>query len=425
MALSRVGADAALVLGARLLGAAANVAVVLILSRALPASEVGVVLTALACALLGELAVGLGREGVAIQVLPQARPGVARAYLASLAGLARRTAPLAALGAGLACWLLTRDEAGWLPALTTAALVPLGAFVRIASRLVHATGRIAESAALFTLARPLLLAVGVATLGGVGALSAGAAVGAAVLAAALTAGVQAWRARLALKRLGSPDATVGPGDPAWARSGRSLFLTSLLLGDLPGLVTVVAAVRLGEAEVAVLGVALRFAALLTLGSGALIAALGPRVSGAWGRGERAAAVRLGRAIPRVAVPVVGAGVLTAWLAAPLLLGLFGEAYRAGAPALRLLVLMPLLTACVGPSLLMLTAAGRAERAGAPALAAAGAVCLGTLVGAGWGVTGAAVGVVLGHALWEVTLARRLWRSARVSLWLPFGPRRAA
>ena len=421
---ARAGADAAAVLACRVAGAAANVAAVLILSRALPAAEVGIVLTALACALLGELAVGLGREGVAIQVLPQASPRVARAYLRALVRLARRTAPLAALGAGFACWLLTR-EGGWAPAVLTAALVPLGAFVRIASRTTHAAGRIAPSAALFTLARPALLAASLAGLWVTGALSIEMALAAAALAAGLAAGAQGVLSRRAFPASAAPPGVADLIDPAWARSGRSLLLTSLLLGDLAGLVTVAAAVRLPDAEVAVLGVALRFAALLTLGSGALIAALGPGVSAAWGRGDRADALRLARAVPRVAVPVVSAGVVTLWLGADAFLSLFGEAYRAGADALRLLVLVPLLTACAGPSLLVLTASGRADRAAGAALAAALTVGAGVLIGASWGVAPAAGGVVLGHALWEVTLVRRLWAAEGVSLWLPFGPRRAA
>ena len=413
----RVGVDAAAVLAARVAGAAANVAAVLILSRHLPQAEVGGVLTALACALVADLLASLGREGIAIQVLPQAAPPRASAYIRSTARLMRRTVPLAALGAALAVWMLTGQGA---LALLAGLIVPPAAFLRVASRMVHATGRIAESAVLFTLARPAVFAVLLAGLAATGRLGAQGALGAALAAAVLAAAIQLLRARRPLAvRAAAPDLE----DLGWRRSGLSLLLTSLLLGDLGALVTVIAATLLSADEVAVLGVSLRIAALLTLGSGALIAALGPKVSRAWGRGERAAALRLARAIPRVALPLVALGVLALWAAAPFVLSLFGEDYARHAWTLRLLVLMPLLTAAMGPTLLVLVAAGRAQAAGAVAARALPLVALGTLAGSAFGPVGAAAGVVAGHAAWEVTLARALGRAEGASLWLPFGPRR--
>ena len=413
----RVGADAAMVLASRVGGAAANLAAVLILSRHLPQVAVGQVLTALACALVADLLASLGREGVAIRVLPQAAPPVASAYLRGTARLMAYAVPLAVLGAALAAWALTGEAA---LAILAGLIVPPAATLRVVSRMVHATGRIAESAVLFNLARPLLFAASLLLLSACGTLSPAAALGAALAAAIVAAGIQCLRARGPLAARAAPP---GDADPGWTRSGAALLLTSLLLGDLAALVTVVAATLLSADDVAVLGVSLRIAALLTLGSGALIAALGPRLSRAWGRGERASALGLARAIPRVSVPLVGAGVVTVWLAAPMLLSVFGPAYADDGAALRLLVLMPLATAAAGPNLLVMVTAGHAQAAGGVAARTLPLVALGTLAGSLLGPVGAAAGVVFGHAVWEVMLLRALWRAEGASLWLPFGPRR--
>ena len=415
----RVGTAAAAVLACRVLGAAANVGAVLVLSRALPAGEVGLILTALACAVLGELLVSLGREGLAIQLLPQAPPPVVARYLRGLQRLLSTTLPLGAVGTGAVFWLVSGGGAPLSIVVMTALLPVFGSVIRVGSRLTHARGRIAESAGLFLLLRPALFALGVSVMAGSGTLTTERALGVMLAGAALGAALQVVRLR-GLRRLAAvPQART---DPAWRRAGLSLLLTSLLLGDLVGLVTVVAALRLTEADVAVLGVALRFAVLLQLGGGALIAALGPSLSAAWGRGDRAGAVRIGRGIARVALPIVAIGAGAAAALAPALLGVFGPAYEEGVGALRVLVLMPLATAAAGPSLLVLTAAGRATEGAKAALIAAPLVAGGVLIGAGAGVTGAALGVVLGHLVWEVTLARRLRRATGASLWLPFGPR---
>ena len=418
--LSRRSGAAAAVLACRILGAAANVGAVLVLSRALPAGEVGLVLTALACAVLGELVVSLGREGLAIQVLPQAPPPVVARYLADLRALLSWTLPLGAVGTGTAFWLVTGGEASVALVLTTAFLPVFGSVIRVGSRLAHARGRIAESAVLFLLLRPALFACGVGALALAGTLSAERAVGVMLAAAGLGAAIQLHRLRAVRPLAAAPR---GDAETAWPRAGLSLLLTSLLLGDLVGLVTVVAALSMDEAQVAVLGVALRFAALLQLGGGALIAALGPALSAAWGRKDRDGAVRIGRQVARIALPLVAVGALVAAAFAPILLGVFGPAYANGAPALRVLILMPLATAAAGPSLLVLTAAGRATEGAKAAMVAAPLVAGGVLVGAALGgVFGAAIGVVVGHFVWEVTLARRLYRATGVSLWLPFGPR---
>ncbi len=126
---------------------------------------------------------------------------------------------------------------------------------------------------------------------------------------------------------------------------------------------------------------------------------------------------------RVSAPLTLLAVLVAWALAGPLLSVFGEAYREGAWALRILVLMPLTAASVGPCLLALTAAGRVGE-GARA-AGIGLAALLVLVPAGslLGLTGAALGAALAFIAWQGALALGLWRRERLWLGVPLAPAR--
>lgn len=407
----------------RLTGAAAAFAVVVLLTRGLDQAEVGIVLTALAAAVLGEVAATMGRDAVAVQVVPQALAAGDRARASAFArSLGRQVAwgaPLAGTLAGLSLWPLTEGAASPAAMALTAGVVVGMTGLRVLARLVMAAGGIALGAVPLFVVRPALWLALVAWLLRADALSVETTLGAAAAAALVTALLQAV---IGARRLGFVRAVPTAPDADWARSGRQLILPGLMIGELPTLVTLCASALLAAPQVAVLGVTLRIAGLVALGTRSLVAALGPRLSAAWAASGPAEAQRVGRAVPLLAAPATLAVVALVWALAPPMLDLFGEGYREGAWSLRVLVLMPLVTACAGPSLLVLTAAGRAAEGGRAAWPAVAALVAASLIGSFYGTLGVALGVVAATALWEALLIVRLERAARVSLWLPFGPR---
>lgn len=416
----RTGAQAGAVLGARLGGAGANFFVVLILTRSLGPMDVGIVLTAFAAAVLGEVAATLGRDAVAVQAIPQALARDDRAAASAFArSLGRQVfwgAPIAGGIAGAAVLILTGGEASLRAAALTAMIVVAMTALRAVSRVSMAAGGVARGALILLAIRPLILLGIVFALSAKAALTAEAALAAAGIAAFLATGVQvAVSARLLRFVAARPT----PADPAWGASGRQLILPSLMIGELPNLVTLLAAVILDEAAIAILGVTLRIAGLVALGSRSLIAALSPRLSASWSEHGAKAAQRMGRAVPMIGAPATAIVVALVWVFAETILGIFGPGYAQGAWALRVLVLMPLVSACAGPSLLVLTAAGRADEGGKAAWSAVGVLAALTVVGALGGPLGVCAGVVAAILYWEVQLIVRLWRATAVSLWLPF------
>ena len=400
-----LGAQAAGVMGARLGGAAANVAAVLLLARAMPPGEVGTVLAGLAASQLGALAGTGGREALAIRVLPQCLGSDEAAARAYLRGLVRRLAwqgPLAGAGAGAV--LMATAGAGLAEAALVLLATMLLAALKAGVQSVQAAGAVARGGARLSLVRPLVFLGLLAGLDAVGALAAAPALGAAAFSSLLA--LSSLAPHLARLPLGRGPETASPG---WGAEARRLLLTMLLLGEAGSLVLLAAGLTLGEAALASFGVALRYAALVQLGTSAMVAAIGPKLSHAWGQGDLPEALRLGRLVPRVSVPLVGGGVLLVWVLAEPLMGVFGSAYREDAWALRLLVLMPLVTSLFGPSLLVLTAAGRAGQAARAALPATLGLGAGAALGGLWGASGAAAGAVLAHPLWEAGLALRLAR----------------
>lgn len=416
----RVGAQAGAVLAGRLCGAGAGFLVVVLLTRTLPQADVGIVLTALAAAVLGEVAATLGRDAVAVQAVPQAlAAGDAARASAFGRSLGRQLAwgvPVAGLAAGLSAGALTGWSASPLAMALTALVVAGMTGLRALSHLVMAAGGIALGALMLFVARPVLWLCAVAALAQADALSVEAALAAAGGASLTACALLAVLARRPLAFLSAPPSAP---DPEWGRSGRQLILPTLMIGELPNVVTLCASALLAPPQVAVLGVALRIAGLVALGTRSLIAALGPRLSAAWDR-DRAAAARVGRAVPLIAAPATLAVVAGVWGLAEPLLGLFGAGYAAGGWSLRVLVLMPLVTACAGPSLLVLTAAGRARDAGAAAWPTVAMLMAGSAIGAAFGTLGVAFCVVAATTAWEVLLVRRLRAATGLSLWLPFG-----
>ena len=101
--------------------------VVLLLTRTLSQADVGIVLAALAAAVLGELAATQGRDAVAIQVIPQALaaddPACANAFVRGLARQLAWGVPVAGVAAALATAALTGGAASILALALTALLV--------------------------------------------------------------------------------------------------------------------------------------------------------------------------------------------------------------------------------------------------------------------------------------------------------------
>ena len=171
-----------------------------------------------------------------------------------------------------------------------------------------------------------------------------------------------------------------------------------------------AALGLSDADVARLGIALRFIGFLRIGLMAVNMAVSPRISRAVSAGNQQEADSLLVQSTHLKFwPTVLVTALVWWLA-PFLVGLFGPEYASADWALRLFALLPLVAAFFGPSIMILNITGHQ-----PQIFRVSAACVVLLVvavpvaGVAFGVNGAALAAVLTVFFWEWALFNRVRR----------------
>ena len=147
-------------------------------------------------------------------------------------------------------------------------------------------------------------------------------------------------------------------------------------------------------------------------AGAYFIVLLPRLVRCRAEAGGALAVEIAASLRRVLLPAIGVAGLIAWLARPLLSHLFAPGFGAATVALRLL-LVALLVHLVGRHFrqVLLVSGGQVVDLRATALAAGVHVALKLFLVPFFGLTGAALGTLVG----ELTLTSLLWRAARPEL----------
>ena len=418
-AAAKTGFRSAAVLAARCGGAAVGLLTQLLLARSIGPEQLGVVYLAVAIGGVGAIVAAGGYPSVMVRFvrryLAHGRPGraaefVRAARLEALLG----AAGLAFLIAGVLFLLPVEENRGAL--LLGAAMLPAFAMISVNGGLANALRHIGISFVPEVLIRPSLWLVFLAAFLALGLqVDATFAMAAAAAAAVLAALLQA----IAVRRISADLTTIKRRDGGrWRRRARSLWrqaampmvavtlLTSLIF-DIEALLL---APLMTDADLAVFGIAFKISLLVAFAVHVTQQAAMPDITDAHSAHDPEA---MRTAIKRcIVLGAVASALALVTLAAVgrWLLGIFGEGFVDGYPALVILALCPLIRALGGPAPQILVLAG-AQRSsliiygiGLALLAA-----LNVMLVPAFGVTGAAAAMAVTTSVWSVWLALAAWR----------------
>ena len=421
----RLTSTAGVVLASRISGAVVGVAILIVLSKSLTPTELGVFVAAQGCAILLATVGTLNMEALAIRIVPQNRTGSepVKAYARASRQTALIGLPLAAVMTGV--YVRVTAEAA---APSFAALLGLGAMVfamasmRVAAQWATAKGAIATAAVWPMLVRPFAFLIALL------ALIKTEAIGLPMIfwVAAASYGLSAFVPFLTVMRTKTMAATPpAPASLLLRREGLILLLTTVFLDRFPDVVSVLAGVLLTEDQVAAIAISLRLALIIRMVTVSISMTLSPRVSRAVGQQDRTELLRLTDICTlSTSLASVGLVAFLAMFAGPLL-GIFGQDYIAEAKTLQVLSVVGLVPALFGPSLMVLVSSARSEATIRATLVAALVLVAASAAGAAYGgAMGFAGGIVLGQAVWSFMLARAVYQQTELLLPLPWALVRA-
>jgi O-antigen/teichoic acid export membrane protein len=396
-------------IGARLAGAAFGFLSQLLLARSFPAAEVGIVFLAMSItAFLGFL-ITCGYHNIALTYLARyrafGRPGLVEAFL----GVARRdmvrVALLVLVGAVLAYFFAPAPpETAKAILFGSLAAIPLAA-IRLNNSVANSQRRFLLSYAPDFVGRTGLLTLFIAVL----LLFPGRNIDTVLIALVAIAVVVAVAQAVLL---GTDNAWTWPRDGATRdlapflrhRAGAMLFV-SIISGASADLVVMLGGLFLPAADVAVLGVAVRLAALVGFLSSASQPFILRDLAGAISRSASAEINTLLLRMNLAGLAIMAAAILVSALFGGFILRIYGEHYVAGYwPLLIFLFGQGLRTASGLNSGLLSLGGHQLKSAGLCACAVLVLVVLGALLAPRWGVLGLAVASVGSEAFWAVGLA---------------------
>jgi O-antigen/teichoic acid export membrane protein len=422
-----------LMLGVKLLGAAAGYALAWWVSRHEGAAAYGRFELALTVLTIGALAARLGLDGVLVKWLAATsvqgrmrlqRRLVVRALVVSV-GVASVVSGLlmAGLDDRLTGWLGDPGMAGLWPAV--AAHIPVMAFWGMAAEGLRGLSRM-RSYALLQPGMVMAGAVALLMLGDmnvmqayVWSLAASALVGVVLLATALPraphSAVDATAGHTHAE--GAGEAGDGYGWRAMFSTGWPMLLSSAMFLVMSWTDTLLVGHFLKEDQVGLYRVAFRMAAVVTLVQAAVNSYAAPLFAERHASGDRAglrAALRQ-TTLLNVAFSIPAFGVLVA--APTWWMGWFGEAFVAGATCLVWLAAGQVVNALCGPVMYLLNMTGH-ERPAQRIVWVAALVNLGLNLWAipRFGIEGAAVATALSMALWNVAAAVAVKKLLGLSVW---------
>ena len=295
-------------------------------------------------------------------------------------------------------------------------LVPVLSLLLIRAAIVRAFGGIVSALAPNGLLRDgvLIGMIGFAGLIAGWRLSAPSVMAATLISAAAGLGLVSLAMRRRMPRAARKTAPEYAGS-AWAR----VALPLVVLGFAEIAMNRAGVVLLGwvgrTTDAGIYALAYNVAFLAALPRTAINALLAPTISDLFVRGRKDALQAL--ALRAAICTLLGAACIAlpaAALAGPIL-SWFGQAFLAGVPALRVLLLAQVIVAGAGSQLHLLTMTGHERSAALLALGMAiinAALCAG-LIGL-FGLTGAAVATAATFVLWNVAMAALIWRRLRLS-----------
>lgn len=397
------GASATFVL--RVFDAGVTVLLTLVLARVMGAAGFGVFSYALAWAALLGVPAMLGLEQLLVRAVAAAEarrdPGSVRGIIDwSVRTTLVVSIACAVLGGALVAFVIGIPAGGDLAFWVGMALVPLTALVRAVASILrgleHVIAGFLPELAVMPVLTLILVAGGVFVVGP--AFDPVAGVGAHVLAA-----VAATIAALWLLRAMVPGHIRSAQPVTHAREWLAAALPLLFISGAHVINRQTDVIMLGAlagVEAAgVYAVAARGVQLITFVTYAVGAPLAPRLAALHATGDTAGLQRVSTASARVVLGFSAPLVLFFIVFGAFLLGLFGEEFTAGAPALTVLALGQLAAAAAGPAgiLLLMTHHERAAAVGT-AIAAVANVALNALLIPPYGLLGSAVATALATTL---------------------------
>ena len=401
--------------GARFGGAAIALASQILLARLLTQTEVGVVFMGMSAAAFISLLITGGYPTLAITCLPRyyalGRKNLVCAFHAAFLhdGLWISLATFA-LAAAVYLWLPLND------AIKTALLfgclsAPAAAAIRINSSVANSVRRYSLSYVPDFLYRPGLLLAYLLFAWGVGIqLSVVQVLWAFVTMNTIVAVAQAWLigddgARSGLKWSGRHNLA-----PVLRGRAAALVVVGAVAASFSDIVTLIAGFFLNSADVALVGVAIRLAALAGFITQATQQFILPDLTAAMTRGTAQQVHALLLRINIVALGAILACVVGAILVGPLALRVFGAEYEAGHWPLVLFMVSQAFRAASGMNQHLLSLAGHQVKTAGSCLVAVAVLIGGTaLLTPGFGVMGLALAVVIADAVWAMLLALQAQR----------------
>ncbi len=411
----RLATRALIALCLKVAGAASGLLATLLLARAMAIEDFGLVAFLTSLLSLGAIAVLLGHESLLIRELPrlgrEGNAGEARGLLAH-AGMVTVLLGLAAAGLGLggiAAGLVQPAHAGSYVAACLA--LPLLAIYRVSGAALQGLGHVlvGDCIAQSLVQVVFLLAVAGVMLTGL-ALSAGLAMELRLAASATAAGAGIALVWWVMSR--QPAAQSQSRTRHWLTEAPPYAVLMAALFLITESDTLIVKLMAGDVAAGLYRPPQRVVWAISFGIMAVNTLMQPRISGL-AASERPQELQdaVSGAVRMSLLLTVPASLLVVGFAEPIL-GLFGEAYRDGATALRILALGQLVNTGMGPVAVLLNMTGHQRTTLRLTLlvVAFNAVLAVALTGT-LGIAGAASATAFSMAIWNVLL----WRAVRQRL----------
>ena len=290
-------------------------------------------------------------------------------------------------------------------------MVPVLALLQVWCSLLRAFGRVLAALAPDLLLRHLFVLIGVATLGIVHVDDVRAPLAMAVMlgATVLSLAIASWSLRRA-RPAAMIDAPIAEKRPVWLSATRFMLLMAgaqllmeradvLLLGWFAG-----------TTEAGIYSIAYRIAVLVTFVLTAVNIVFAPTIAALYARDDRSGLQSLVTITAWWITASALAIALPLLVVTPFWLGLFGEAFVAGASALRILVVGQLISAMAGSVGYLMMMTGQERQAAFIIVAATvGNVVLNLLLIPPFGMEGAAIAHAATLIAWNLAMAIFIWR----------------
>lgn len=398
-----------LALAVQLFGAGLAYLNQLVLARVLSASGYGRLSAIVSVSTIAGLVVTLGVGGLGVRYLPARLAAGDHRSRDVYIGFAYRVTLVVSIGTGFlgGCLAFALGMRPWSIIVVTAALCVVTALWNLGSDLGRAVGRFAVTYGASVVLRPALgigmvflcylILPSVEPLEAIAALVLGG-LCVVVIQMSVLGGETSWPRILTARDERSS---------GWLREAPPYMLASAVTLVLLQTDMLVSSVILSAADLGRYAAAVKSVQVLSIVTGAVGTVISPRIARA--AGDRAALSREARSATLWGFVGITAAGLALFVAAPLVLGFFGNDFRSATWVVRVLVVGQVVNAAFGPGGTLLVYSGKPQVATAGYSACIFVSAIGCGIGAElWGLDGAAAGSALGVA----TAGLVMWALAR-------------